>query len=64
MGMSLDPRAVHEDSDVFFECHIKANPKYYKLKWFHEVSLLLYQTARNMTKIVLNINHIYAQLLQ
>lgn len=38
MGSSLNPDDIKEGDDVYFECSIKANPKTYRLAWFHDVS--------------------------
>ncbi|XP_017784081.1 PREDICTED: hemicentin-1-like isoform X2 [Nicrophorus vespilloides] len=35
MGSSLNPEDIKEGDDVYFECNIRANPKMYKLSWFH-----------------------------
>ncbi|KRT84413.1 Fibronectin domain-containing protein, partial [Oryctes borbonicus] len=35
MGSSLNPEDIKEGDDVYFECNIRANPKTYKLSWFH-----------------------------
>ncbi|GLV36530.1 sidestep IV [Carabus blaptoides fortunei] len=35
MGSSLNPEDIKEGDDVYFECNIRANPKTYKLAWFH-----------------------------
>ncbi|KAK9709842.1 CD80-like C2-set immunoglobulin domain [Popillia japonica] len=35
MGSSLNPEDIKEGDDVYFECNIRANPKAYKLSWFH-----------------------------
>ncbi|CAH1392897.1 unnamed protein product [Nezara viridula] len=35
MGSSLNPDDIKEGDDVYFECNIRANPKTYKLAWFH-----------------------------
>lgn len=40
MGSSLNPDDIKEGDDVYFECNIRANPKAYKLAWFHNVSIL------------------------
>lgn len=40
MGSSLNPEDIKEGDDVYFECNIRANPKAYKLSWFHNVSTL------------------------
>lgn len=38
MGSTLNPKNIKEGSDVYFECNIRANPKFNKLVWYHEVS--------------------------
>ncbi|KAE8752474.1 hypothetical protein FOCC_FOCC000596 [Frankliniella occidentalis] len=35
MGASLNPNDIKEGDDVYFECNIRANPKAYRLAWFH-----------------------------
>ncbi|XP_076260413.1 sidestep IV transmembrane protein isoform X2 [Rhynchophorus ferrugineus] len=35
MGSTLNPQDIKEGDDVYFECNIRANPKAYKLAWFH-----------------------------
>ncbi|XP_060536558.1 neural cell adhesion molecule 1 isoform X2 [Cylas formicarius] len=35
MGSTLNPEDIKEGDDVYFECNIRANPKAYKLSWFH-----------------------------
>ncbi|XP_022903611.1 neural cell adhesion molecule 2 isoform X2 [Onthophagus taurus] len=35
MGSSLNPEDIKEGDDVYFECNIRANPKAYKLSWYH-----------------------------
>jgi len=37
MGSTLNPKDIKEGSDVYFECNVRANPRSYKLTWFHEV---------------------------
>lgn len=37
MGSSLNPDDIKEGDDVYFECLIQSNPKFYKLSWFHNV---------------------------
>lgn len=34
----MNPDDIKEGDDVYFECHIQANPKPYKMAWFHNVS--------------------------
>ncbi|XP_063706128.1 uncharacterized protein LOC134835187 [Culicoides brevitarsis] len=36
MGSSLNPDDIKEGDDVYFECHIQANPKPYKMAWYHD----------------------------
>lgn len=42
MGPSLNPDDIKEGDGVYFECHIRSNPKPYKMAWFHDVSTLIY----------------------
>lgn len=37
IGSTLNPKNIKEGSDVYFECNVRANPRSYKLTWFHEV---------------------------
>lgn len=39
MGPNLNADDIKEGDDVYFECHVQANPKHYKMTWFHNVSL-------------------------
>lgn len=39
MGTSLNPKNIKEGDDVYFECNVRANPRAYRLTWFHEVLL-------------------------
>ncbi|XP_069935616.1 nephrin-like [Cherax quadricarinatus] len=34
-GLNLDMEDIKEGVDVYFECGIKANPRVYKVQWFH-----------------------------
>lgn len=45
LGSTLNPDDIKEGDDVYFECHIKANPKEHRITWSHDVSLLLYTTS-------------------
>lgn len=38
MGPSLNPDDIKEGDGVYFECHIRSNPKPYKMSWFLGVS--------------------------
>ncbi|MPC49869.1 Kin of IRRE-like protein 2 [Portunus trituberculatus] len=35
LGASLNPQNIREGDDVYFECHVKANPRAYKVVWKH-----------------------------
>lgn len=39
MGGSLDPDAIKEGDDVYFECIITANPPVQRIYWLHNVSI-------------------------
>ncbi len=38
LGSTLNPDDIKEGDDVYFECHIKANPKEHRITWSHDVS--------------------------
>lgn len=38
LGSTLKPDNIKEGDDVYFECHVKANPAWKKLNWLHNVS--------------------------
>lgn len=38
LGSTLNPDDIKEGDDVYFECHIKANPKENRITWSHNVS--------------------------
>lgn len=38
LGSTLNPDDIKEGDDVYFECHVKANPPSRRLSWFHDVS--------------------------
>lgn len=38
LGSTLNPDDIKEGDDVYFECHIKANPKENRITWWHDVS--------------------------
>jgi hypothetical protein len=40
LGSTLNPDDIKEGDDVYFECHIKANPKEHRITWSHDVSVL------------------------
>lgn len=39
LGSTLNPDDIKEGDDVYFECHIKANPKENRITWWHDVSM-------------------------
>lgn len=41
LGSTLNPDDIKEGADVYFECHIKANPKEHRITWSHDVSQFL-----------------------
>ncbi|XP_049303041.1 uncharacterized protein LOC105233944 isoform X1 [Bactrocera dorsalis] len=36
LGSTLKPDEIKEGDDVYFECHIKANPKEHRITWSHD----------------------------
>ncbi|XP_065168056.1 neural cell adhesion molecule 2 [Atheta coriaria] len=36
LGSTLNPDDIKEGDDVYFECHIKANPHWHRLTWLHD----------------------------
>jgi hypothetical protein len=38
LGSTLTNDDIKEGDDVYFECHVEANPKFTKLSWLHNVS--------------------------
>jgi hypothetical protein len=38
LGSTLIADDIKEGDDVYFECHIKANPKEHRISWSHDVS--------------------------
>lgn len=38
LGTSLNPNAIREGTDVYFDCLIQAEPSVYKVEWRHQVS--------------------------
>ncbi|CAK9809298.1 Kin of IRRE-like protein 3 [Anthophora plagiata] len=41
LGSTLSPEDIKEGDDVYFECHIRANPPWSKLTWIHDVCIIL-----------------------
>lgn len=40
LGPALDPDAIKQGDDVYFECTIHANPEVHRVSWFHNGELL------------------------
>lgn len=38
LGSTLNASDIKEGDDVYFECHVRANPPWRKLTWLHNVS--------------------------
>ncbi|XP_047511176.1 hemicentin-2-like [Pieris napi] len=38
LGSTLNPHDIKEEDDVYFECNVRANPKEYKISWYHNGS--------------------------
>uniref|UniRef100_A0A1B0DNE6 Uncharacterized protein n=1 Tax=Phlebotomus papatasi TaxID=29031 RepID=A0A1B0DNE6_PHLPP len=39
LGSTLSADDIKEGDDVYFECHVQANPPWRKLLWLHDVSI-------------------------
>lgn len=44
LGSTLSPEDIKEGDDVYFECHIRANPPWSKLTWIHDVRNVYYKS--------------------
>lgn len=40
LGSTLSADDIKEGDDVYFECHVQANPQWRKLYWLHDVNKL------------------------
>lgn len=38
LGSTLSADDIKEGDDVYFECHVQANPQWRKLYWLHDVN--------------------------
>uniref|UniRef100_A0A182VEK5 Ig-like domain-containing protein n=1 Tax=Anopheles merus TaxID=30066 RepID=A0A182VEK5_ANOME len=38
LGSTLNPDDIKEGDDVYFECHIKANPREHRITWSHDIN--------------------------
>lgn len=48
LGSTLNPDDIKEGDDVYFECHIKANPKEHRITWSHDVSVIKFFFLNNL----------------
>uniref|UniRef100_A0A182PUR7 Ig-like domain-containing protein n=1 Tax=Anopheles epiroticus TaxID=199890 RepID=A0A182PUR7_9DIPT len=53
LGSSLDPDAIREGTDVYFDCIVKAHPAVYKVEWKHNNKTL----TRNISQGVIVSKH-------
>ncbi|CAL4059487.1 unnamed protein product, partial [Meganyctiphanes norvegica] len=52
MGSNLDPDNIKEEDDVYFECHINANPEVQRVFWYHNIiNLNIGPKARRATSL-------------
>lgn len=40
LGTSLEPDAIREGTDVYFDCLVSAHPPVYRVEWRHNVNIL------------------------
>ncbi|XP_024082683.1 hemicentin-1 [Cimex lectularius] len=52
LGSTLNSSDIKEGDDVYFECHIRANPQWRKLSWIHNGELM----SHNMSARLILIN--------
>lgn len=45
LGKPIDPSAITEGSDVYFECSIKSNPPVIRVQWYHNGALVEHDVA-------------------
>lgn len=41
LGSTLSSDDIKDGDDVYFECHVQANPQWRKLYWLHDVSIFV-----------------------
>nr|XP_045595232.1 nephrin-like [Procambarus clarkii] len=49
-GQNLDMEDIKEGDDVYFECGIEANPRVYKVQWFHDGRELSHNVTAGVIK--------------
>ncbi|XP_046401599.1 neural cell adhesion molecule 1-B-like [Ischnura elegans] len=52
LGSTLNPDDIKEGDDVYFECHVQANPPWRRLSWIHDGTIL----SHNMSARVIRSN--------
>ncbi|XP_046402155.1 uncharacterized protein LOC124168089 [Ischnura elegans] len=52
LGSTLNPDDIKEGDDVYFECHVQANPPWRRLSWIHDGAVL----SHNMSARVIRSN--------
>ena len=40
LGSGIDRNQISEGQDVYMDCEIRANPRFYKVEWIHNVSCI------------------------
>ncbi|XP_068081758.1 neural cell adhesion molecule 2 [Anabrus simplex] len=50
LGITLNPDDIKEGDDVYFECHVKANPPWRKLSWLHNGVVLNHNTSARVIR--------------
>lgn len=48
MGSNLDPENIKEADDVYFECHINANPDVQRVLWYHNGAPVEHRVTRGI----------------
>nr|XP_045581114.1 nephrin-like [Procambarus clarkii] len=48
MGSNLNPDNIKEADDVYFECHINANPVVHRVTWFHNGSPVEHRVTKGI----------------
>ncbi|KAK7072056.1 hypothetical protein SK128_020097 [Halocaridina rubra] len=48
LGRNLVPRNLKEGNDIFFQCHVDANPPPYKILWLHQDKELLHNASEGV----------------
>ncbi|KAB0794697.1 hypothetical protein PPYR_11536 [Photinus pyralis] len=50
LGSTLNADDIKEGDDVYFECHVKANPHWRRLTWLHEGIVLNHNTSARIIR--------------